>query len=66
MLQTEGLKCLRPEEGGICKSTAVFFDDDGHAEPMHKAEPRLRLDIVSAALKVCPVQQCVFASDSAA
>ena len=66
MVQTEGLKCLCPEEGSICQNTVVFYDDDGHAEPMHKAEPRLRLDIVSAALKVCPVQQCFCAPATAA
>ena len=52
MLQIKGLKCLRPEEGDGYQSAMVFYDDKGTAEPLHKAEPRLRADVVSSALKV--------------
>lgn len=52
MLQTKGLKCLRPEEGDGYQGALVYYDDKGTAEPLHKAEPRLRVDVISSALKV--------------
>ena len=65
VLQTKGLKCLRPEEG-ISQNTMVFYDDKDSAEPMDKAEAHIRDDVISSALKVCPVQQCFVSSDNAA
>ena len=66
VLQIKGLKCLRPEEGGICQNAMVFYDDQDSAVPANKVEASLRDDIISSALKVCSVQQGFVVLDSAA
>lgn len=64
LLQTKGLECLRPEEGGVCRDIVVVYQDKDTAEPYLKALPRLRDDVITSALKVCPGQLCFLAPSS--
>ena len=54
LLQAKGIASLIPEEGGVCSSTQVVFEQSTQdIEPFQQAIPRLKEDVVCQALRVC-------------